>query len=69
METKRFVLVGTGMRARDFIRPLVTEYNGASTLVGLCDVSPARLAFFNRALVHDWGSTPMLSHFKSLKIN
>ena len=59
MQTKRFILVGTGMRARDFIRPLVTEYRGASTLVGLCDPSPARLAFFNRALVHEWGSTPV----------
>ncbi len=59
MQPKRFVLVGTGMRARDFVRPLVTEYRGAATLVGLCDVSPARLAFFNRSLVHEWGSTPV----------
>ncbi len=59
MQTKRFVLVGTGMRARDFIRPLVTEYGAAATLVGLCDVSPTRLNFFNQCLAQEWNSTPV----------
>lgn len=59
MQTKRFVLVGTGMRARDFVRPLVTTYRDSAQLVGLCDLSPTRLAFLNRVLVEEWGSTPV----------
>ncbi|MBC7367610.1 MAG: Gfo/Idh/MocA family oxidoreductase [Undibacterium sp.] len=57
MPPKRFVLVGTGMRARDFVRPLVTRYRDSARLVGLCDLSPTRLAFFNHCLTHEWGST------------
>lgn len=59
MHPKRFVLVGTGMRARDFIRPLVTDYRASALLVGLCDLSPTRLAYFNRSLAQEWGSTPV----------
>ncbi len=44
------------MRARDFVRPLVTTYSGASLLVGLCDTSPTRMDFMNRTLANEWGS-------------
>ncbi len=39
------------MRARDFAVPLATEYAASSTLVGLCDVSPTRMDFFNRTVL------------------
>ncbi len=56
MQTKRFVLVGAGMRARDFVRSLVTQYSASSQLVGLCDSSAARMAFMNKALVEQWNT-------------
>ena len=59
MEPKRFVLVGTGMRARDFVRPLVTQYAASSELVGLCDRSALRMDFFNRTMAREWNTRPV----------
>jgi predicted dehydrogenase len=59
MEPKRFVLVGTGMRARDFVRPLVTQYTASARLVGLCDSSAARLDFLNQSIAREWHGQPV----------
>ncbi len=59
MEPKRFVLVGTGIRARDFVRPLVTQYAASSQLVGLCDTSALRMDFFNQAMAREWNTRPV----------
>ncbi|MCW5548229.1 MAG: Gfo/Idh/MocA family oxidoreductase [Opitutaceae bacterium] len=50
MPKTRFAFVGTGGRAISFIEPLVTTYRDHNELVGLCDLSPARLAYYNRRL-------------------
>ena len=50
MAKKRYVLVGTGVRARNFIYPLVENYREDGELVGLCDLSPTRMAYYNEQL-------------------
>ncbi len=55
MSKHRFAFVGTGSRAISFIEPLVTTYRAANELVGLCDSSPARMAYYNRRLTDELG--------------
>ena len=55
MTSKRFAFVGTGGRALSFIEPLVTSYRAANELVGLCDVSAARMAYYNTLLGGEFG--------------
>lgn len=38
-----------------FIDPLVTTYGGKNELVAICDLSPARMAYYNELLVRDMG--------------
>ena len=53
MPKKRHVFVGTGGRALSFIEPLVTTYGDRNELVAICDVSPARMDYYNELLVRD----------------
>ena len=55
MSKQRFAFVGTGGRAISFIEPLVTTYRDTNELVALCDLSAARLAYYNRRLTADLG--------------
>ena len=55
MTKKRFAFVGTGGRAISFVEPLVTTYRDHNELVALCDLSPARMAYYNELLAGDWG--------------
>jgi predicted dehydrogenase len=55
MSKKRFAFVGTGGRAISFVEPLVTTYREHNELVALCDLSPARMAYYNELLAGDWG--------------
>jgi len=55
MSKKRHAFVGTGGRALSFIEPLVTTYGDQNELVGICDLSPARMAYYNELLVRDLG--------------
>jgi predicted dehydrogenase len=55
MTKKRFAFVGTGGRAISFVEPLVTTYRDHNELVALCDLSPARMAYYNGLLAGDWG--------------
>jgi len=55
MQPKRFAFVGTGGRAISFIEPLATQYRAHNELVGLCDLSPTRMAYYNRKLAGPWG--------------
>ena len=55
MNKKRIAFVGTGGRALSFIEPLVTTYRATNELVGLCDVSAARMAYYNRMLAGELG--------------
>ena len=52
---RRYALVGTGARAPMFIDPLATRFRDDGELVGLCDVNPARLAYYNRRLADEHG--------------
>ncbi|MEZ5413357.1 MAG: Gfo/Idh/MocA family oxidoreductase [Opitutaceae bacterium] len=60
MPITRFAFVGTGGRAISFIEPLVTRYREHNTLVALCDLSPTRMAYYNRKLAGAWnyGAVP-----------
>ncbi len=51
MNRRRFAFVGTGGRALGFVEPLVTAYREVGELVGLCDLSAARLEYYNTLLV------------------
>src|SRR5882757_11098787 len=55
MSKKRFAFVGTGGRAISFIEPLVTTYRDSNELVAICDLSPARMAYYNGMLAGEWG--------------
>jgi predicted dehydrogenase len=52
---KRHAFVGTGGRALSFIEPLVTTYAEHNELVGICDLSPARMAYYNELLAGSMG--------------
>ena len=55
MRKKRYAFVGTGGRAISFVEPLVTRYSATNELVALCDLSAARMAYYNDLLARDWG--------------
>jgi predicted dehydrogenase len=55
MSKQRFAFVGTGSRAISFIEPLVTTWRDANELVGLCDLSAARVAYYNALLAGELG--------------
>lgn len=52
----RIALVGTGGRAISFTEPLCTTYRAHHALVGLCDVSAARLAYHQELVTNRWGA-------------
>ncbi len=52
---KRIAFVGTGGRALSFIEPVATTYRAANEIVALCDLSPARMAYYNRLLAGELG--------------
>ncbi len=55
MTKTRYAFVGTGGRAISFVEPLVTTYQAANELVALCDLSPARMSYYNELLAGEWG--------------
>jgi predicted dehydrogenase len=56
MTKTRYAFVGTGGRAISFIEPLVTTYRDTNELAGLCDLSPARMAYYNALLTGELAS-------------
>jgi predicted dehydrogenase len=50
MAKKRYVLVGTGVRAFNFIEPIVGRFRDDSELVAFCDTSVTRMAYHNAQL-------------------
>ncbi|OHE81587.1 MAG: hypothetical protein A3G75_05420 [Verrucomicrobia bacterium RIFCSPLOWO2_12_FULL_64_8] len=55
MSQHRFAFVGTGGRAISFIEPLVTTWRATNELAAICDLSPARMAYYNGLLAGDLG--------------
>ncbi|MCQ2398119.1 MAG: Gfo/Idh/MocA family oxidoreductase [Sphaerochaetaceae bacterium] len=47
---KRYVLVGTGGRARMYYEAIASKYRDTAELAGLCDMSQTRMDYTNRAL-------------------
>ena len=55
MPKTRYAFVGTGSRAISFMEPLVTTYHETNELVAICDLSAARMSYYNELLAGDWG--------------
>lgn len=51
----RYAVVGTGGRVTMFLNPLVKTYKQDGELVGLCDVNPGRVEFYNQKLETELG--------------
>ena len=56
-ERRRFALVGTGGRAKMFIDAIVGPYRQWNELVGLCDLSQARMDWYNQQLAVNAGAS------------
>ena len=52
---KRFVLVGTGARAGNFITHITRRYRDQAELAALCDLSSTRMAYYNALLAGELG--------------
>ena len=65
MPAHRIAFVGTGGRAISFIEPLVTTYRANNELVGLCDLSAARLAYYNQRLTKELGHPAVRTYLAS----
>lgn len=52
---KRYAIIGTGGRATMFVNPICRDYPQDSQLVGLCDINPGRLKYYQRKLSEDFG--------------
>jgi predicted dehydrogenase len=55
MPKTRYAFVGTGSRAISFMEPLVTLYQETNELVAICDLSAARMSYYNELLAGEWG--------------
>lgn len=58
MKKHRYVLVGTGGRARFFYEALVSQYRETSELVAFCDINPARLEYAVNTLKEKYPDYP-----------
>ena len=54
-DRKRFAIVGTGGRSGMFIDAICKTYKDHAQLVGLCDLSPTRMGYWNRHIVDKLG--------------
>jgi predicted dehydrogenase len=56
---KRYVIVGTGGRARMYYQALAGQFADASALVGLCDVNQTRMDYVNHVLQESYDTGPV----------
>lgn len=63
-DRKRYAIVGTGGRCRMFIDAICDRYKDTAELVGLCDLSPTRTAFWDRHVQekHGLDAVPTFKH-------
>lgn len=54
-----YAVVGTGSRVVMFLDAIAGRYRETSELVGLCDISPSRMAWHNARLKDRFGQTPI----------
>jgi predicted dehydrogenase len=57
-QRKRYAIVGTGARAGMYIEALALTYRDTAELVGLCDLSQTRMAWYNQHLERLAGLPP-----------
>lgn len=50
MSRKRYAVVGTGNRSQMYIEAAARTFSDQAELVGLCDINPERLEYYNRFL-------------------
>ncbi|MGI2034641.1 Gfo/Idh/MocA family oxidoreductase [Rhizobium panacihumi] len=55
MSKKKYVLVGTGARARMFYEAIARDYREHGELVALCDTNQTRMDYTNKVLVEEFG--------------
>jgi predicted dehydrogenase len=55
---RRYALVGTGVRAAVYLDAIAGPHRDTAELVGLCDLSPRRMAWHNRRLKATAGLAP-----------
>jgi predicted dehydrogenase len=63
MHKKRFVLVGTGSRARMFVDALTTTYHDVAELIAFCDLSQTRMDWYNQHLRIVAGLPPLPTYY------
>lgn len=56
MARKRYALVGTGGRAEMYVEALTRTFADTNELVALCDLSPTRMAYYNRQIAEATGA-------------
>ena len=56
---KRFVLVGTGGRARFFYTAIAGRFKESSELVGFCDINQTRMDYANKIISEEYGASPV----------
>lgn len=56
---KKYVLVGTGGRARFFYTAIVDRFKDTCELVGFCDVNQTRMNYANKVINEEYGAKPV----------
>ena len=56
MKKKRYALVGTGSRARMFLRAITNDFNEHAELVALCDINQGRMDYYNKTFLKEEGN-------------
>ncbi len=59
---KRYVLVGTGGRAKMFLDAITDTYRATAELVGLCDLSQTRMDWHNNQLAEKFDAPPIATY-------
>ena len=59
MAKKKYVLVGTGARARMFYEAIARDYSDHSELAALCDTNQTRMDYTNKVLIEEFGLSPL----------
>ena len=57
--SKRYAVVGTGLRSMMYLDAITDTFAGSAQLVGLCDVSETRMDWHNRRLHDKSGIAPI----------
>ncbi len=58
-EKKRYAQVGLGSRSAMFSHALMGDFSQYGSLVALCDINPARLAYANETFADKFGAAPL----------